>query len=97
MLHAPTTTTPDLYMTDALTNALLELAVEAGYTSERDEVDEDDDTGEPIYAYLPSSDDLIRMARQPITAAALLYDLCIRMGETPPPCIMDALTDPQPF
>lgn len=88
--------TPDKFLGDAINNALLELAIEAGYTSEYEEVDADDD-GQPIYQYLPNESDLCRIAREPITAAALLTDLLDRMGEPTPPYLIDALTDSEPY
>jgi len=96
MLHVTPTRTPDRFLSDAITNALLELCIDAGFTSEYEEVDEDADTGEPVFAYLPNLSDFTRMARQPITAAALLDDLCARMGVTPPQYITAALTDAEP-
>jgi len=96
MLHATTTRTPDRFLSDAITNALLELAIEAGYTSELDEVDADDN-GQPLYQYLPNEADLTRVAREPITLAAILSDLCGRMGVEPPAAITDALTDEPPY
>lgn len=96
MVLATTATTPDRFLSDAINYALLELAIEAGFTSEHEEVDADED-GTPIYADLPNAADLTRMARQPLTVAALLYDLCLRMGETPPAYLVDALTAAEPF
>ena len=96
MVHATTTQTRALFLSDAINDALLELAIEAGFTSEYEEVDEDDN-GQPVYQFLPNDSDLTRLARQPLTVAALLSDLCARMGETPPPYLTAALTDEPPY
>ncbi len=96
MVLATTTRTPDRFLSDAINNALLELAIEAGYTSELDEVDADDN-GQPIYQYLPNNADLTRIAREPLTIAALVSDICNRMGVEPPAAITAALTDEPPY
>jgi len=96
MVLAADARTPALYLTDAIIDALVELAAEAGYTSELDEVNADDN-GMPLYQFLPSNADLTRIAREPITIAALVSDLCDRMGVEPPAAITAALADEPPY
>jgi hypothetical protein len=41
--------------------------------------------------------DLIVAARQPVSLAAVLDDLCRRLAIAPPPAVSDALSDAEPF
>jgi hypothetical protein len=79
----------------AMHGFLIDFAKECGFA--RDVEEDEDDDGVAFYHLSPSREDCVLAARQSITVAALLDDICNRMGVEPPAAITAALTDEPPY
>ena len=75
----------------AMHGFLIDFAMECGFALDVEE-DEDDD-GVACYHLSPSREDCVLAARQSITVAAVLADLCKHLGTTPPAIVLDALNE----
>jgi hypothetical protein len=94
-VQTPVQRFPDLrFVQDVMNDFLVNFAHDAGFTLEVEE--DDDDDGQPCCYRTPSPEDCIYAARQPVTIAAVLNDLCSRIGIEPPAAITAALTDAEP-
>lgn len=95
-VQTPVQDYPDLrFVADTMTNYLVNFAHDAGFCLDVEE-DQDDD-GETFYRLTPSNEDCILAARQTVTVAAVLSDLCALIGIPAPSAVIAALNDAPPY
>jgi len=91
-VRTPIEVHPDLrFLPDYMNDYLVEFALNAGLTLDVEE--DDDDAGQTYYYLTPSPADCSYAARQPVTVACVLADLCARIGVQPPAAVTAALDD----
>lgn len=79
------------FVQDFMNDYLNGLAMELGFACEIEQ--EEDRDGRPFYYLTPAEEDCILAARQPVSAAAVLADLCALIGIKPPATVLAALDD----
>lgn len=95
-VQTPAQRMPDFrFLADEMNNYLVNFAYESGMCLDVEE-DQNDD-GETFYRMVPSEADCILAARQTVTVAAVLADLCRQIGIEPPSMVTAALTDEPPY